>query len=183
MWRVLLVPIVTNLNTDTLLLDHPLGLDSLNAMYAVSSSKVARNHVALHLGKSAQRDYIHNVYKLPSVDPTIRYLHGVAGFPTRASWPKAIRNGNYLSWPLINVENVTKFFPESEETQKGHMQGQGQGVCSTKEAMSPNKNQTIIPHVKKHDILTLVYDAKARGRIEFFGHFFKYIPFFMIAIC
>jgi hypothetical protein len=161
MWRVPLVTIVTNLNTDTLLLDHPLGLDSLNAMYTVSSSTVARYHVALHLGKLAQRDHIHNVYELPSVKPTIRYLHGAAGFPTRASWLKAIRHGNYLSWPLINVKNVTKFFPESEETQKGHMQGQQQGVCSTKEAESPDKNQTIIPHVKKHDILIMVYDAKA----------------------
>jgi hypothetical protein len=41
------------------------------------------------------------------------------------------------------------------------MQGQRQGVCSTKEAESPDKNQTIIPHVKKHDILILVYNAKA----------------------
>jgi hypothetical protein len=161
MWCVPLVPIVTNLNTDTLLLDHPLGLDSLNAMYAVSSSTVARNHVVLHLCKLAQRDHIHNAYKLPSVRPTIQYLHGAAGFPTRMSWLKAIRHGNYLSWPLINVKNVTKFFPKSEETQKGHMQGQRQGVCSTKEAEPPNKNQTIIPHVKKHDILILVYDAKA----------------------
>jgi hypothetical protein len=124
MWRISLVPIVTNLNTDTLLLDHPSGLDSLNTMYTVSSSTAACNHVALHLGKSAQRDHLHNVYELPSVEPTIQYLHGAAGFLTRASWLKAIRHGNYLSWPLINVKNVTKFFPESEETQKGHMQGQ-----------------------------------------------------------
>jgi hypothetical protein len=161
MWRVPLVPIVTNLNTDMLLLDHPSRLDSLNAMYAVSSSTVACNHMVLHLGKLAQRDHIHNVYELPSVEPTIQYLHGAAGFPTRASWLKAIRHGNYLSWPLINIKNVTKFFPESEEAQKGHMQGQRQGVCSTKEAESPDENQTIILHVKKHDILILVYDAKA----------------------
>jgi hypothetical protein len=41
------------------------------------------------------------------------------------------------------------------------MQGQRQGVCSTKEAESPDENQTIIPHVKKHDIMILVYNAKA----------------------
>jgi hypothetical protein len=41
------------------------------------------------------------------------------------------------------------------------MQGQRQGVGYTKEAESPDKNQTIIPHVKKHDILILVYNAKA----------------------
>ncbi len=71
MWRIPLIPIVTDLNMDTLLLDHPSGLDSLNAMYAVSSSTVACNHVVLHLGKLAQRDHIHNVYELPSVKPTI----------------------------------------------------------------------------------------------------------------
>jgi hypothetical protein len=71
MWRVPLIPIVTNLNTDTLLLDHPLGLDSLNAIYTVSSSSLAHNHVVLHLGKLAERDHIHNVYELPSVEPTI----------------------------------------------------------------------------------------------------------------
>ena len=41
------------------------------------------------------------------------------------------------------------------------MQGQQQGVCSTKEAESPDKNQTIIPHIKKHDIVILVYNTKA----------------------
>ncbi len=71
MWHVPLVPMVTNLNTDMLLLDHSLGLDSLNTMYAVSSSTVACNHVVLHLGKLAHRDHIHNVYELPSVEPTI----------------------------------------------------------------------------------------------------------------
>jgi hypothetical protein len=86
MWHVPLVPMVTNLNTDMLLLDHPSGLDSLNAMYAVSSSSVVRNHVALHLGKLAHHDHIHNVYELPSVKPTIQYLHGAAGFPMRASY-------------------------------------------------------------------------------------------------
>jgi hypothetical protein len=71
MRHVPLVPIVTNSNMDTLLLDHPSGLDSLNTMYTVSSSTVARNYVALHLGKSAQLDHIHNVYELPSVELTI----------------------------------------------------------------------------------------------------------------
>ena len=50
---------------------------------------------------------------------------------------KAIHNGSYLTWPLITVENVNKFFPESDETQQGHMRGQRQGVSSTK----PKKNE------------------------------------------
>ena len=71
------------------------------------------------------------MYYLPSIEPAIRYLHGTAGLPTKATWPKAFRNGNYLSWPLVNMKNVNKFSPESEETQKGHMGRQNQCVRST----------------------------------------------------
>ena len=64
---------------------------------------------------------IHNVYKLPSIELTIRYLHAAAGFQTKSTCIKSICNRNCLTWPLITVTNVQKHFPESEETQKGHM--------------------------------------------------------------
>ena len=75
---------------------------------------------------------INNVYKLPSIKPEIKYLHSAAGFPAKATWLKAIQNRSYLLWPLVNIKNVNKFFPDSEETQKGHMPTQRQGVRSTK---------------------------------------------------
>ena len=68
------------------------------------------------------------MYELPRIDPDVRYFRGTAGSLTKRTWIKAIRKGNYLSWPLINVKNVNKFVPESEETQKGHMRDQHQGV-------------------------------------------------------
>ena len=64
---------------------------------------------------------INNMYELPSIERAVRYLHGAAGFPTEATWLKAIRNGTFISWTLINVKKVNKIFLESEETQKGHM--------------------------------------------------------------
>ena len=57
---------------------------------------------------------INNVYELPSIEPEIRYLHGAAGLPTKATWLKSIRNGSYLSWPLVNIKIFNKHFPESE---------------------------------------------------------------------
>ena len=51
---------------------------------------------------------INNVYEFPSIKPAIRYLHGAAGFPTKATWIKAIRNGSYLSWPLVNIKIFNK---------------------------------------------------------------------------
>ena len=44
---------------------------------------------------------------------------------------KAIRKGNYNSWPLTDTKKVRKYFPESEETQFGDMRGQRQGVWLT----------------------------------------------------
>ena len=96
--------------------------------------------------KNHRQEYLHNVYELPSVEPTIWYLHDTAGFPTKTSWLKAICKGNYLSWPLINVKNVAKYFPESEETQKGHMRGQRQGVRSTRMTEPTEDKPTNIPH-------------------------------------
>ena len=59
---------------------------------------------------------INNVYELPSIAETIRYLHACAGFPTKATWVKAIQNGNYATWPGLTIKAVNKHFPEADET-------------------------------------------------------------------
>jgi len=131
-----------------LILDHPSGQNSLNSMYTIKTNQISREHVALQMCKNHRQEYLHNVYELPSVEPTIWYLHGAAGFPTKTSWLKAICKGNYFSWPLINVKNVAKYFPESEETQKGHMRGQHQGVHSMRMTEPTEDIPTNIPHQK-----------------------------------
>ena len=78
------------------------------------------------------------MYELPSIKPSIRYLHGAAVFPAKRTWFESIWKGNYLSWPLVNVKNVNKFFADSEETQKGHMKGQRQCVRSTELPLVPD---------------------------------------------
>jgi hypothetical protein len=103
-------------------------------------------------------EYIHNVYELPSIEPTIRYLRVAAGFPVEETWLKAIRWGNYNSWPLINVTNAAHYFPESEEMQKGYMRGQQQGVCYTKKKPLDTFPDTsaIPPHESKRNIFICI---------------------------
>ncbi len=161
LWRVPLVPIVTNLNTDTLILDHSSGQDSLNSMYTVKTDQISHEHVSLQMCNNQCQEYLHNVCEIPSIEPTICYLHGAAGIPTKASWLKAICKGNYLSWPLINVKNVAKYFPESKETQKGHMRGQRQGVRSMKVAEPTKDMPTNILHQKKNNILITAHEVKS----------------------
>jgi hypothetical protein len=75
-----------------------------------------------------------NVYSLPLIPQTIQYLHVAAGFPTKDPWIKAIKHGNYTAFPGITAEAVNKRFPESVETQKGHMKKR-QNVRSTKQKL------------------------------------------------
>jgi hypothetical protein len=71
---------VQNENTDTLLLNHSHKNDCLNSAYNVESTAITQEHI-----KAIGWEYIHNVYELPSIDPTIRYLHAVVGFSTEPS--------------------------------------------------------------------------------------------------
>jgi hypothetical protein len=81
------------------------------------------------------------IYNLPSTKQSIRYLHAAAGFPVESEWIKAIKAGNYVTWPELTAEAVHKHFPESDETQKGHMKQQRQNVRSTKVKQNTTDNQ------------------------------------------
>ena len=133
-WRIPLKPVVKNENADTLLYEN----------------------------RPSPTEAIANVYELPSTEKTIRYLHAAAGFPTKSTWLKAIRAGNYNSWPGLSCKAVNKYFPESDETQKGHMKQSRQGVRSTKVKVKVEGEEapTVKPHVKHSDIYVTVLDHK-----------------------
>jgi hypothetical protein len=66
------------------------------------------------------RDAIHNVYELKTQPKLVHYYHTAAGFPTKPTWIKAIRNKQFASWPGLTVDAVKRHYPDSEETPKGH---------------------------------------------------------------
>ena len=59
-------------------------------------------------------------------------MHAVCGYPLISTWVKAIKAGNSIGWPLLNVKNVRKYYPETTETPKGHMAQTRKNVRSTK---------------------------------------------------
>ena len=81
---------------------------------------------------SHPRETINNLYELPTIETTIIYLHAEAEFSTKDTWIKSIWKRDYLTWTIISTKNVTNIFPGSEETQKGHMRWEIQGVLSNK---------------------------------------------------
>jgi hypothetical protein len=78
LWRIPLLDKPDNLNTDTLLLDHPTQLENRNKLYEVQTNLKSRLHIRALLAQTNKEEYVHNVYKLPSIELTVRYLHTAA---------------------------------------------------------------------------------------------------------
>jgi hypothetical protein len=86
LWRAPLVDNVCKENTDTLLLDHLHKHDCLNLLNDVESTTTTREHINAIMLQTIGQEYIHNVHELPSIEPTIRYLHAAAGFLVEETW-------------------------------------------------------------------------------------------------
>jgi hypothetical protein len=115
-----------------------------------------------------EREEVANVYNLPLISQMIKYLHAAAGYPVKDTWTKAITAGNYTTWPGLMAPAVRKHFPKSDETQKGHMKCQQQGVRSTrtpqttsneiKEQSKSNTSQAPKPK-KMQDVYIKIHNA------------------------
>ena len=92
-----------------------------------------------------------------TIGQTVQYLHAAAGFPTKDTWTKAIKAGNYNTWPTITPTVVRRHFPESDKTQKGHMKRQPQGVRSKRVQEETEPNLPAIPKAK--DIYIKIYNV------------------------
>ena len=104
------------------------------------------------------------VYELPSTKEVVRFLHAALGNPTQATLLTAAQHGNLVTFPGMTPKNISRHFPESDETQKGHMKQTKQGVRSTKivdeDAMLGVKHQ---PSVKHKDVYLIVFDATKKS--------------------
>ncbi len=74
------------------------------------------------------KEWANNAYDLPSISQTMKYLHAAAIFPVNDTWNKAIKAGNFDTWPTITPSTIQPHFPESDKTQKGRMKKQRQRV-------------------------------------------------------
>jgi hypothetical protein len=73
-----------------------------------------------------------SVYDLPSTEQAIKWMHAVCGYPVKSTWLKAIKAGNYIGWQMLTERNVNKYYSETSEMPKGHMNQTRKNVRSTK---------------------------------------------------
>jgi hypothetical protein len=101
--------------------------------------------VPLDTNNTKQNESINSVYEISKVYDKIQYLHAAAGSPVPSTFVKAIKAGNFTTWPTLTPEHVNKYLEKSEATVKGHLNQTRKNVRSTK----PKKN---IPHEMRHRI-------------------------------
>jgi hypothetical protein len=113
LWRIPLVAVVRNNNTDTVIVNWP--------------------PTEFLPERPPPTNAIHNIYELKTQPELLHYYHASAGFPTKPTWVKAIRNKQFASWPGLTVDAVKRHYPESEETPKGHGRKTPNGLRFTKQ--------------------------------------------------
>ncbi len=134
------------------------GWQDENGLWGLSREPIA----PILVRKTTKQEAASNLYSLPSILQAIKYLHAAAGFPTKDKWVKAIKNGDFVSWPGLTVDAVNKHFSESIETQQGHMKKQRQNVRSTKQKQivkETSEDKVLTKAVAKHNILVKVLIA------------------------
>ena len=97
-------------------------------------------------------------------------MHVVCEYSVKSTWLKVVKAGNYIGWPLLTERNVNKYYPETTETPKGHMNQTQKNVGSTKAkpstweqpVQSPLKEPNILQLRGKKvcDVFTQVYDIR-----------------------
>jgi hypothetical protein len=151
LFRIPLVPVICNNNTETILVKRP------PSEYL--------------LARPPPQDAAFNVYELKMQPELVRYLHASAGFPTKPMWLRAVRNRQYASWPGLTPEAIAKHFPKSKETLKGHARKTKSGQRLTKrtsgwvdnlihEHEADTKAELTRPTTKEQNIFVQIYNVE-----------------------
>jgi hypothetical protein len=71
-------------------------------------------------------------------------MHEVYGYLVKLTSLKAVKAGNFVGWPLLTEKNIAKYYPDTVEMQKGHMNQSRKNVRSTKRQRQPFKVANVV---------------------------------------
>ena len=87
-----------------------------------------------------------SVYDLQSTEEAIKWMHAVCIYTVKSTWIKDIKACNYIEWTMMNERNVTKYYLETTETPKGHLNQLRTNVRSTKPKHPPPSRCPVQQH-------------------------------------
>jgi hypothetical protein len=75
----------------------------------------------------------------------VQYLHACCFSPSSSTFIKAVRNGNFITWPGLDAKLIHKHLPDSIATAKGHLDQEQQNLQSTKEPTVSTSDEDFFP--------------------------------------
>ena len=111
-----------------------------------------------HASKRARHalSQANSIYNIPSIEQAIKWMHAVCGYPVKSTWICAIKAA------ILTERNVSKYYPETKETIKGHMNQTRKNVRSTKTKRVPFEiaEHPEMKGKKVHDVYIKTYDVR-----------------------
>jgi hypothetical protein len=119
---------------------------------------------------------INSIYKISEVYDAIKYLHAATGSPVPSTFIKAIKAGNFTTWPTLTAENVNKYLEKSEAAVKGHLNQTRKNVRSTKPKKRHNTQedaQDYEPHITERTnvVYTAIHTINGHTYTDLTGRF------------
>jgi hypothetical protein len=107
-----------------------------------------------------------------------QYLYGCCGSPVMSTWQRAIRNGNFVTWPSIDSWSIGKNLPKTIASAKGHLVQQRKNLQSTKKPLQTLDDNDFFPlpdspNEKTYSACTTIepFEAKHKAYHDLTGRF------------
>jgi hypothetical protein len=78
-----------------------------------------------------QQSVANNVYELRSTGALVHYLHKALFSPTKYALLQAVKNGHFVTWPVLTEEAIHKHLELTPATDMGQMRQRRQKIRST----------------------------------------------------
>jgi len=111
-------------------------------------------------------EYHRRAYELPSTKNLIDYLHYTVGLPIKSAFLRAVKAGNFCSFPGLSADNVARYCPtNATPTVLGHLTQVRKGLRSTQWVTAANAlivanaSDNLLPSTELFDALTAPTDT------------------------
>ena len=161
--------------------------DNCKVLFDKSSVKVIKNNKTILSGSRSCKDKLydlkipnHNIKNNNNLMPTFdigqqinfiihkdqtktdlaRYLHATAFSPSISTFIKAIRRGNFVTWPGIDNLNLPRLLGTPMATAKGHLDSERKNLQSTKNPIIEDDNFPDKINNETHEIFVIIGDIQ-----------------------
>ena len=89
-------------------------------------------------------------------------MHALCGYPVNSTWIKTIKAGSYVVWPMLTENNVARYYPDTNETPKRHLNQSRKNVSSNKPKRTPLEvsKTAKLQGNKVRDVYTIMYEVR-----------------------